>query len=109
MHVLNDMRRFGTLALAFAALAAGSGPVWAFRVPETNAPFPTPHQRALRYAETHPDQPYVMNYADEAAQNLGVKAGKWEAFSTHSSDPLMPSFGGGIDGGRLMFGLQWRR
>jgi hypothetical protein len=49
-----------------------------------------------------------MNYTDEAAQTLGVKDGKWEAFSTQSPDPLMPRFKGGIDSGRAMIGLQWR-
>jgi len=108
LHVLNDMRRFGTLAFAFVALAAGSGPAWAFRLPEAN-PIPlTEHQRLLRYADSQP-QPYAMNYSDEAARNLGVANGRWEAFSTRSQDPLMPSFKGGIDGGRAMIGLQWRR
>ena len=67
----------------------------------------TEHQMQLRYADTKP-QPYAMNYTDEAAQTLGVKDGKWEAFSTQSPDPLMPRFKGGIDSGRAMIGLQWR-
>jgi len=54
-------------------------------------------------------QPYAMNYSDEAAQTLGVKSGKWEAFSTQTHNPMMPNFRGGIDGGRAMIGLQWRR
>ena len=108
LHVLNDMRRFGTLAFAFVALAAGSGPAWAFRVNDLTAPPLTEHLRELRYADRQ-TQPYAMNYADEAARTLGVANGRWEAFSTNSRDPLMPSFKGGIDGGRAMIGLQWRR
>ncbi len=50
-----------------------------------------------------------MNYTDEAAQRLGVHDGQWEAFDTNSSDPLMPSFKGGVDSGSAMFKLQWRR
>jgi hypothetical protein len=107
LHVLKDMRCFGTLALAVAAVAAGSGPGWAFRLPDPNAAPLTEHQMQLRVAESQ-SQPYAMNYTDEAARTLGVKDGKWEAFSTQSRDPLAPSFKGGIDGGRAMIGLQWR-
>ncbi|HET7084249.1 MAG TPA: hypothetical protein VFI23_05730 [Rhizomicrobium sp.] len=108
MHVLSHMRCFGTFALAFAALAAGSQAAWAFRLPDPNAMPLTEHQLQLRSAENTP-QPYAMNYTDEAARSLGVQNGKWEAFSTQSHNPLMPSFRGGIDGGRAMIGLQWRR
>ena len=103
LHVLNDMRSFGTLAFACVALAAG--PAWAFRTPDGTAAWPTEHQKALRYADTQP-QPYAMNYSDEAAQTLGVREGKWEAFTPHSSD--MPSIKGSMDSGRPMLILQWR-
>jgi hypothetical protein len=56
----------------------------------------------------NPTQPYAMSYADEAAQTLGIKNGRWEAFDTGSSDPLMPSLKGGIDSGGAMVRLQWR-
>ena len=108
LHVLNGMRRFGTLALTFAALAAGCGSAWAFRLPDPNAVPLTEHQRQVRYADSQP-QPYAMTYSDEAARTLGVANGKWEAFSTQPANSLMPSFRGGIDGGRAMIGLQWRR
>jgi hypothetical protein len=104
LHVLNDMHRFGTLVFAVAALAAGSSPAWAFRLPGNEA-WPTEHQKQLRFAENQP-QPYAMNYADEAAQTLGVREGKWEAFTPRSSD--MPSVKGSMDGGRPMLILQWR-
>ena len=105
LHVLNNMRCFGTLAFAVAALAAGSGPAWAFRLPDGNAAWPTEHQRQLRFAENR-TQPYAMNYADQAAQSLGVREGKWEAFSPRSGD--MPSVKGSMDSGRPMLILQWR-
>ncbi len=101
------MRCFRSLALAFLAAAAGPAPAWTFRVPDSRAAPPTQHQIELRYADSR-SQPYAMNYADEAAQTLGIQNGKWEAFDTRSSDPLMPSLKGGIDGGRAMIGLQWR-
>jgi hypothetical protein len=102
------MRCFGTLAVAIAALAAGSAPAGAFRFPDPNPVPLTEHQRELRYADSRA-QPYALNYSDEAARSLGVENGKWEAFSTQSHDPLMPRFRGGIDQGRAMIGLQWRR
>ena len=105
MHVLNDMRSFGTFAFAFVALAAGFEPAWAFRTLDGTAAWPTEHQKALRYSETQP-QPYAMNYTDEAAQTLGVREGKWEAFTSRSSD--MPSVKGSLDSGRPMLILQWR-
>ena len=108
LHVLKDMRRFGTLALAIAALAAGSGPAWAFRLPDPNPVPLTEHQKQVRAAENQA-QPYAMSYSEEAARSLGVQGGKWDAFSTHSRDPFMPSLRGGIDQGRAMIGLQWRR
>lgn len=101
------MRSVQTLAFAFLAVTAGAVPAWAFRAPETNIAWPTEHQLEQRYAD-RPSQPYAMNYADEAAQKLGVQDGKWEAFSTHSSDPLMPSLKGSLDSGGAMISLQWR-
>ncbi len=98
------MRCSGSLVFAFLA-AAGATPAWAFRVPDANAAWPTPHQ--LELADSHP-QPYAMSYGEEAARKLGIQDGKWEAFNSHSSDPLMPSLKGGIEGGRAMIGLQWR-
>jgi hypothetical protein len=50
-----------------------------------------------------------MSYSDEAARRLGINDGRWEAFATHSNDPLVPSFKGGIDNGAAMFKLQWQR
>jgi hypothetical protein len=110
LHVLNDMRRSGTtcfafVAFAFVALAAGSVPALGFRTPDSTAPWPTEHQRQLRVADSQA-QPYAMNYTDEAAQALGVKDGRWEAFEPRSGD--MPSLKGGLDGGRPMLILQWR-
>ena len=103
MHVLNDMRCFGTFA--FILLAAGPASAATFHTPDGSTPWPTEHQKALRYAEAQP-QPYAMNYADQAAQTLGVREGKWEAFTPRSSD--MPSVKGSMDSGRPMLILQWR-
>jgi len=101
LHVLNDMRCFGTVAFALVALAAG--PAWAFRIPDSNAAWPTEHQKALRNVET---RPYAMSYTDQAAQKLGLRDGQWEAFAPRSGD--MPSVRGSMDSGRPMLILQWR-
>jgi hypothetical protein len=100
------MRPIRTLACACLALVAGTVLAFAFRPPETNTAFPTEHQQELRYADSQ-SQPYAMNYTDEAARRLGVHDGQWEAFDTHSSNPLMPSFRGGVDNGSAMLKLQW--
>ena len=96
------------LALACLALIAGSASALAFRLPDTNAAFPTQHQQELRY-EDRLDLPYAMNYTDGAARRLGVHDGQWEAFKTDSGDPMMPSFQGGVDHGAAMLKLQWQR
>lgn len=72
--------------------------------------FPIEHQVASAMADQE-RPPYAMNYADEAAQSLGVKGGRWEAFDTGggtSSDPFLPSLHGGVDGRGAMLRLQWR-
>jgi hypothetical protein len=100
------MRCFVFLAAAIPALIAGSASAWGFDpVPQTNKAWPTEHQQALRTAAIEPS-PYPMRYTDEAAQSLGMKDGKWEAFTPAS--PLMPRINGGLEGGRPMVHLQWR-
>jgi hypothetical protein len=101
------MRNIQTIFLASLGLIAGTASASAFGMPQTNAAWPTPHQLEERDPDSTP-QPYAMNYSDEAAQKLGVQDGRWEAFSTQSSDPLMPSLKGGIDHGGAMLSLQWR-
>jgi hypothetical protein len=98
-------RRIGMFTVL--TLIAATTPALAFRVPDPSAPIPTEHQMSQKFVENQP-QPYAMSYADEAFQTLGVKDGRWEAFDTGSSDPLMPSLKGGIDSGGAMVRLQWR-
>jgi len=92
---------------ASVILIAGTVPALAFRTPDPSAPVPTEHQLAQKFA-ANPSEPYAMNYTDEAAQTLGVQNGRWEAFDTGSSNPLMPSLKGSIDSGGAMVRLQWR-
>ena len=93
------------LACASTALVAGSVPCLAFAPYNPPLP-PTQHQLDVRYGDGQ-SQPYAMNYTDEAAQQMGVHDGQWEAFNTRSTDPMVPSFKGGVDNGSAMFKLQW--
>ena len=84
-----------------------AAPATAYQMPDFNAPAPIPHVQDARHADRD-RTPYAMNYTDEAAQTLGVKDGKWEAFTTTSSNPMMPSLNAGADSGGAMIKLQWR-
>ncbi len=100
------MRCFVVLAVAIPALITGSASGWAFPGPEINKPWPTEHQQELRTIASQPS-PYAMRYTDEAAQTLGMKDGKWEAFTP--VNPLMPRVNGGLEGGRPIVRLQWQQ
>jgi hypothetical protein len=97
------MRKGIYFGLACLALAAGTGPALAFRVPEPNAPYPTQHQMEARNAEG--EQPWAMSYSDQAAQRLGVKEGQWEAFGSSDSAPYRLK--GGIDTRGAVLRLTW--
>jgi hypothetical protein len=101
------MAQFKTFAFVILATVAAAPAAWAFGTPNANAPYsPTENQIDSRYADNQ-IQPYAMSYSEEAAQKLGVQDGKWEAFDTHSTDPLVPSLKGGVDSGAAMIKLQW--
>ena len=53
--------------------------------------------------------PYAMNYADEAAQAIGVRDGHVDVFATKPAEnsPYMPSFSGGLGSDGAMLKLQW--
>ena len=53
--------------------------------------------------------PYPMNYADEAAEALGVKNGHLDVFSVQpkSSSSFLPNVSGGVDHEGAMLKLQW--
>ena len=93
-------RIFLTLALVATAPAVAAEP-------QFNAPALIPHVQEASAAE-QTKTPYAMNYTDEAAQSLGVKDGKWEAFTATSSSPILPSLNAGADSGGAMIKLQWR-
>src|ERR1019366_4238375 len=86
--VSSAMRPVCFIAFALFAVTLTTAPAWAFTMPETNAVLPTQHQQDQRASDDQAT-PYAMSYTDEAAQRLGVKDGKWEAFDTRSSNPLV--------------------
>ena len=101
------MRVFWTSILVAAALAAATVPAGA-AAPAAMAPrLTTEHQQALRVADAE-SAPYALNYADQAAQSLGVENGRWEAFDTGNGNALLPALKGGIDNGTAMIKLQWQ-
>jgi len=97
------MRKRAVFGLAVAALLA-AGPAFAFRAPDPNAAWPTPHQLEGRYADTA-REPYAMNYSDEAARRLGLADGRWEAFNSQSTGGA--TLKGGFDSHGAVLRLQW--
>jgi|SRR5437868_10837705 hypothetical protein len=99
------MRKLVLIGLAAAALL-WAGPAFAFRAPETNAPYPTPHQQEAGYGDSQA-QPWSQSYSDEAARRLGVADGKWQAFGSPVGDSSRFSLKGGLDTRGAVLRLQW--
>lgn len=89
-----------------AALILGAAPAGAGTLPNLDSGLTSEHVREARDAEREP-QRYPTVWGDEAAQRLGVKDGRWEAFSTAPSSGLAPSLNAGVDSGGAMLRLQW--
>lgn len=96
--------RFGGFGL-FAG-----GLLLALSMPVASQPRPFVADTASRHLPNDgPQAPYAMNYADEAAQTLGIVHGQLNVFSLRPSrgDKLMPNLSGGIDRGGVTLKLQW--
>jgi hypothetical protein len=96
---------FSLLALSGTALSAavpGSG-----GMTYTGSPLRFPGAPKPVYDD--PKSPYPMTYADEVAQNLGVREGHVDVFSTApvQNNPLVPVVSGGLGGDGAMLKLQW--
>ena len=100
------MRRTPAFLIA-AALVIGAAPARAWGLPDGNAGLTSEHVREARYAERE-TQRYPTTWGDEAAQTLGVRDGKWEAFATKPSSRFEPSLNAGVDQGSAMLRLSWR-
>ena len=90
---------------AFIALALLTAPAAAAGLDINVAPA-IPHVAETRYADNQA-QRYPTVWGDEAAQTLGVKDGKWEAFHTVPDSRLEPSLNAGVDQGSAMVRLSW--
>lgn len=97
--------------LAAASLTAGLGPAVARQtyVDGAVSASPTDYPGAPRPVHDDVKPPYAMNYADEAAQTIGVRDGHWDVFSTKPAEnqPYLPSLSGGVSGEGAMLKLQW--
>ena len=99
------MRKLAVAALVALALVKAA-PAFAFRVPDPNAPLPTPHQQEVRYGDSV-SQPYAMSYSDEAAHRLGLAEGRWNAFDTASGVSPGATLKGGFDSHGAVLSLHW--
>lgn len=89
----------------------GGGLFLAFVMPAASQPRPFGTDMVSpRLPNDGPQAPYAMNYADEAAQTLGIAHGQLNVFSLRPSRDagLMPNVSGGIDRGGVTLKLQWR-
>ena len=94
------------IPLIAVALISGAATAFAGPMPDFNPAVPIEHVREAKYADNLP-QRYPTTWGDEAAQRLGVRDGRWEAFSTTPSSRFEPSLNAGVDSGGAMLRLQW--
>jgi len=103
------MRKISIISAAAAALIGGMAVAYPAAGFEPTSGLLTDHEKMLKYKDQQAARPYAMNYADEAAQAIGVHDGRWDVIDTgHSRSGLMPNVSGGIGRGRPMLKLQWR-
>jgi hypothetical protein len=98
------------VTIGIALLAASFGPALARQtyIDGAASTVPTDYPGAPRPVRD-PDSPYAMNYADEAAQAIGVRDGHMDVFSAQPAEnqSYLPSFSGGLGSDGAMLKLQW--
>jgi hypothetical protein len=105
------MRYLGKIMVGMALVAVSFGPA-AARIPFGAGPIPSPSSYPGAPKPVYEDDvktPYAMNYADEAARNLGFRNGNVDVFSAHPAEnqAYLPSFSGGVGSEGAMLKLQW--
>lgn len=107
------MRRLIILTGIVALMAAPAvfSPAWA-RAPFGAAPLitsPANYPGAPKKVYDDDKAPYAMNYADEAAQALGVRNRHLDVFTAKpaGNSGYLPSLIGGVGGDGAMLKLQW--
>jgi hypothetical protein len=70
---------------------------------------PSDYPGAPRQINDAPPAPYAMNYVEEAAENIGVRDGRWDMYSSNSAEnrPYLPSISGTMGSSGPMLKLQW--
>jgi hypothetical protein len=70
---------------------------------------PSDYPGAPKSVRDTDSSPYAMNYADEAAQTIGVRDGHMDVFIAQPAEnqSYMPVFSGGVGGDGAMLKLQW--
>jgi hypothetical protein len=98
------------IMVGVAILGAGLAPALA-RAPLGAAPITSAanYPGAPKPVSDSNPSPYAMNYADEAAQTLGVHDGHMDVFTAKPADnqSYLPTFSGGVGGDGAMLKLQW--
>jgi hypothetical protein len=105
------MRYSAKIMVGVAFLVLSIGPALA-RIPFGAGPMVSPGNypgapKRVYQDDTKP--PYPMNYADEAAQTLGIKDRNLSLFSTKpaENEAYLPTLSGGLGGDGAMLKLQW--
>jgi hypothetical protein len=100
-----------SLVLAISLLTLSGTAALAGRFPNNSRmDWPLQYPGAPKPYYEEKKSPYPMNYADQAAQAMGVRNGRMDVFSSKpaSNNPFMPSISGGLGGDGAMVRLQWR-
>jgi hypothetical protein len=105
------MRYPAKIMVCVALLGLSIGPALA-RIPFSGGPVISPTNYPGAPKPVYQDDvksPYPMNYADEAAQTLGVRDGRLDVFATKpaGNQSYMPTLTGGVGGDGAMLKLQW--
>jgi hypothetical protein len=96
-------------AASFAAASGTSAMAHQTYVDGAVSASPAEYPGATHLVQDKAESPYAMNYADEAAQTIGVRNGRLDVFSTKPAEnqPYLPSLSGGVSGDGAMLKLQW--
>ena len=102
------MRQANAAIFVFSVLFATGYGTFAWSRPASVLDYlSTQYPGAPRPLSEKHSSPYPMTYVDEAAQNLGVRDGHMDLFSTQPDLSYLPSFSAGVDRGGAMFRLRW--
>ena len=103
--------RYAAYAVIGLMLAANISPAPAHQayVDGAVSASPADYPGAPNRIKNAPPAPYAMNYVDEAAQNIGVRDGRLDMYSSNPAEnrPYLPSVSGAMGDSGPMLKLQW--